>query len=69
MEVANGLGILIAILIACFLLWLVFRELSCWYFKINERVKLQREMNENLKEIVDCLDALIFSNKHEEKED
>ncbi|MHA1402036.1 MAG: hypothetical protein ACTSQE_16935 [Candidatus Heimdallarchaeaceae archaeon] len=69
MEVANGLGILIAILIACFLLWLVFRRLSCWYFKINERVKLQREMNENLKEIIDCLDTLIFSSKPEEKED
>ena len=53
--ITNSIILLILILSAGILLWLIIRELNCWYFKINERVKLQKEMNETLKRIVDIL--------------
>ena len=54
-DITNSIIILILILAAGILLWLIIRELNCWYFKINERVRLQKEMNENLRRIVDIL--------------
>jgi len=54
-DITNSIIILILILAAGILLWLIIRELNCWYFKINERVKLQKEMNETLRRIVDIL--------------
>jgi len=54
-DITNSIILLILILSAGILLWLIIRELNCWYFKINERVKLQKEMNETLKRIVDIL--------------
>ena len=54
-DITNSIIILILILAAGILLWLIIRELNCWYFKINERVKLQKEMNENLRRIIDIL--------------
>ena len=54
-DITNSIIILILILAAGILLWLIIRELNCWYFKINERVKLQKEMNENLRRIIEIL--------------
>ncbi len=33
-------------------LWLLLRELVCWYYKINERISLQKETNELLKKLL-----------------
>lgn len=33
-------------------LWLLLRELVCWYYKINERITLQKETNELLKKLL-----------------
>lgn len=43
----SDLWILLSILIAI-LIFLVFREIACWYFKINQKVKLQQAMLETL---------------------
>lgn len=34
------------------LLFLALRRFNCWYWKINERVALQQETNELLKELI-----------------
>jgi hypothetical protein len=34
------------------LLFLALRGFNCWYWKINERVALQQETNELLKELI-----------------
>ena len=39
----------LVIVIAIFLL---FREVNCWYFKINDRISLEKERNELLKKIL-----------------
>ena len=46
-ELINALVIL-AIL---FLLFLIFRELVCWYWKINQSVALLTEIRDSLKQI------------------
>lgn len=53
-------------------IFILIREVVCWYFKINERVELQKESNDNQKEIIklimyqqglDKFDRLHESNK------
>jgi len=34
------------------LLFLALRGFNCWYWKINERIALQQETNELLKELI-----------------
>ena len=34
------------------LLFLALRSFNCWYWKINERIALQQETNELLKELI-----------------
>lgn len=34
---------------------LLMREIYCWYWKVNERLRLQKETNEYLKNIQDLL--------------
>ena len=40
-------------IIVVILLFLLCRELICWYYKINERITLQTETNELLKKILE----------------
>ena len=42
-------------LAAAVLLFLLFRFILCWYFKINRRVSLLEEQNRKLGEIIDIL--------------
>jgi hypothetical protein len=44
-----ALAVTVAVTISIFLLC---REIVCWYFKINERAELQRTNNKLLKEIL-----------------
>ena len=44
--------VLLIVVVASVFLFLVLREFFCWYFKINERLKLMKELNENTKLIV-----------------
>ena len=38
--------------IVSILLFLALRRFNCWYWKINERIALQQETNELLKELI-----------------
>lgn len=40
--------VLFMIVAACLLGLYLMREVVCWYFKINERIKLQKELNKLL---------------------
>jgi hypothetical protein len=48
-QIIIVLFVCVAILIAAFL---ILRELNCWYWKINERIKLQKEIIFLLKKLV-----------------
>jgi hypothetical protein len=39
-------------LILLIVLWLILRELVCWYYKINERISLQIKTNELLEKLI-----------------
>lgn len=41
---------IIAIVIL-FIIFMILRELNCWYWKINRRIELQSQTNELLKKI------------------
>lgn len=41
----------VTIIIVWLCLFLLFRELNCWYFKINERLKIEKEILDTLKRI------------------
>ena len=49
MENVELILIILLIIGFCLLLFLILRELACWYFKINERIELQKETNSLLK--------------------
>lgn len=42
----------ILVLIVIGVLWYALREIVCWYYKINERIDLQKETNRLLRKMV-----------------
>lgn len=48
----EAMGWIILWVIVVVVLWLLLRELVCWYYKINERISLQKETNELLKKLL-----------------
>ena len=60
MEYLGMIIITIVILIAIFLL---LREVSCWYFKINQNLKIQEELLKLQRETVQLLEKLVKTNK------
>jgi hypothetical protein len=46
------IGILTALVILI-VIFLIIRELVMWYWKINERIELQKETNELLKKLIE----------------
>ena len=53
----TSLGTLIVFLVICAVIWLIIRELICWYYKINKRVEQQDEMIRLLRNISSKLGA------------
>jgi len=47
-----GLPELLIVLVVVFAVFIVGRELNLWYFKINEHIALQREIRDQLKQLV-----------------
>lgn len=43
---------ILIVIIVLILLFLIFREVSCWYWKINEKINLQRTQNSILEQIL-----------------
>jgi len=48
---ANTGMILLGVLLGIFIVFLICRELMCWYFKINRMVALMEEQNELLRRL------------------
>lgn len=52
--VIGGMEITIIIyIVLAIVLFLILREVACWYWKINERKNLMEEQNELLKELIE----------------
>lgn len=49
---------LIIFLLVLFLIFLICRELNCWYWKINRRIELLEEQNNSLKTIIEKLERI-----------
>ncbi len=47
----STLWIILLILIGSTIVFLVIREIVCWYSKINERIELQKQTNRMLENI------------------
>jgi len=47
-----SLGIVLFVILILIVVFLVCREIVCWYWKINEMITLMREQNELLKKII-----------------
>ena len=43
---------LLLIIIGAVVLFLIMREILCWYYKINQRITIQTETNNLLKELI-----------------
>lgn len=52
------LSYLIPILLVSFLVFLLIREVMCWYWKINELLRETRETNKYLKEIAAAVSSV-----------
>ena len=48
----NPFFMYLAVFAFSMLLFLALRGFSCWYWKINERIALQQETNDLLKELI-----------------
>lgn len=48
----NTGGIIIGVLIGAVIVFLICRELICWYWKINKIVALMEEQNDLLKDLI-----------------
>ena len=51
-ELMTAIAISVLIIIA---VMLIFRQINCWYWKINKRVELQQESIEIQKKILELL--------------
>ena len=54
---SNFLGNAILFLVILIALWFLFRELICWYYKINESISLQKKTNELLEILINKIDG------------
>jgi hypothetical protein len=50
-------------IIILFIIYLIFREFNCWYWKINEHISLQKEQNLILNKILKAINNDIKSNE------
>lgn len=51
MGSGNGFGTILMVLIICIIVFIICRELICWYYKINKMVSNQDEIIRLLKKI------------------
>jgi hypothetical protein len=57
--------LLISVILVLFFLFLICRELFCWYWKINTRIKLQEETNSMLRQLLEKNSYACFTNSTE----
>lgn len=64
----DGIPILISTLAVSAIIFLICREFMCWYFKINDRIKIKEETLKTLKNIEEELKS-IRTNTRAKKEE
>jgi len=52
MELLSATNLIVT-LIVTIVIFLALREVNCWYWKINKKVKLQEETNDLLQKLID----------------
>jgi hypothetical protein len=60
---------LIGIIVVVLLLFLIARELNCWYWKINKRVTLMEQQNKYLRALIKKMGVTDEDLKEIEKKD
>lgn len=51
-------------LIVFLLIWLIMREVICWYYKINKNMKLKEESLKKQDEIIRLLKSIVGETEH-----
>ena len=63
MEGIGAIGTIIIAVVVLIIIFLLLREVSCWYFKINQNLKIQEELLKLQRETVQLLEKLVKTNK------
>jgi len=53
MYSGNSFFYVIVMIIVAIIVFIIAREFNCWYWKINKRLQLLEEINQNLKELLE----------------
>ena len=56
------IGMILAIIVVAIGLFFLFRGIICWYYKINERVRIANEQTNLMKQQIKLLQQLVGSN-------
>lgn len=54
LDLMEYLGIIVLALGVLIIIFLIVREINCWYWKINERISLMNQQNNLLQMLVDA---------------
>ena len=60
------LQIIIGLIVVLFIIFLIIRELNCWYWKINKRIELTKQTNFLLEKIYSQLGGVIKKDNNEQ---
>ena len=50
---------IVIVIVVAIIIWLICRELNCWYWKINKRISQLEEMNTNLEHMNKTLEHIV----------
>ena len=54
-HIMSDIFSILFVLLICFIVFLVCRELNCWYWKVNRHIELLEEQNKLLKDMLSKL--------------
>lgn len=57
MKLEDSIVVFLIVVIFTAIIFLLCRELNCWYLKINEHLRIEKEMLDTLKSIESKLDS------------
>lgn len=60
------IGIIILMALVAIGLFFLCRQLNCWYLKINERIEIMYKMIKNQEKMINLLNEVLETFKHEQ---
>lgn len=60
------IGIIILMAVVAIGLFFLCRQLNCWYLKINERIEIMYKMIKNQEKMINLLNEVLETVKHEQ---